>query len=156
MELLARYVDQGGGLLMTGGPEGFGLGGWYRTPLESTLPVRSDVRTEVTVPQVAMVMVLDVSQSMAAGQPSRLELAKRGVIDVVDLAFETDLLGLIVFSDPSSTRWAFELRPATEVRQARDARRDARGAAAGRHGPADRRTPRRSRPSPRATRRSST
>ncbi len=114
LELLARYVDQGGGLLMTGGPQGFGLGGWYRTPLESTLPVRSDVRTEVTVPQVAMVMVLDVSQSMAAGQPSRLELAKRGVIDVVDLAFETDLLGLIVFSDPSSTRWAFELRPATE------------------------------------------
>ncbi|MDF1521710.1 MAG: VWA domain-containing protein [Trueperaceae bacterium] len=115
LEVLARYVDQGGGLLMTGGPGAFGLGGWYRTPVEAVLPVRSDVRTEVTVPQVAMVMVLDVSQSMAAGQPSRLELAKRGAIDVVDLAYETDQLGLIAFSDASATRWVYELRPATEA-----------------------------------------
>ncbi len=114
LELLARYVDQGGGLLMTGGPEGFGLGGWYRTPVEAVLPVSSDVRTEVTVPQVAMVVVLDISQSMAVGNPSRLELAKQGVIDVIDLAYQDDLLGLVVFSDPAVTRWVFELRPATD------------------------------------------
>jgi hypothetical protein len=114
LELLARYVDQGGGLLMTGGPEAFGLGGWYRTPVEAVLPVASDVRTEVTVPQVAMVIVLDISQSMAVGNPSRLELAKQGVIDVIDLAYQDDLLGLVVFSDPSLTRWVFELRPATD------------------------------------------
>jgi Ca-activated chloride channel homolog len=114
LELLARYVDQGGGLLMTGGPEAYGLGGWYRTPVEAVLPVASDVRTEVTVPQVAMVMVLDISMSMSAGNPSRLELAKQGVIDVIDLAYQDDLLGLIVFSDPSLTRWVFELRPATD------------------------------------------
>lgn len=114
LELLARYVDQGGGLLMTGGPDAFGLGGWYRTPVEAVLPVSSDVRTEVTVPQVAMVIVLDISQSMAAGNPSRLELAKQGVIDVIDLAYQDDLIGLIVFSDPALTRWAFELRQATD------------------------------------------
>ena len=114
LELLARYVDQGGGLLMTGGPEGFGLGGWYRTPVEEVLPVSSDVRTEVTVPQVAMVIVLDISQSMAVGNPSRLELAKQGVIDVIDLAYQDDLLGLVVFSDPALARWVFELRPATD------------------------------------------
>jgi len=114
LELLARYVDQGGGLLMTGGPEAFGLGGWYRTPVEAVLPVSSDVRTEVTVPQVAMVVVLDVSQSMAVGNPSRLELAKQGVIDVIDLAYQEDLLGLVVFSDPALTRWVFDLRPATD------------------------------------------
>ncbi len=115
LELLARYVDQGGGLLMTGGPDAFGLGGWYRTPVEAVLPVASDVRTEITAPQVAMVIVLDVSQSMAAGDPSRLELAKRGAIDVVDLAYETDLLGLLAFSDPGTTRWVFDLRPATDA-----------------------------------------
>ena len=114
LELLARYVDQGGGLLMTGGPEAFGLGGWYRTAVEAVLPVSSDVRTEVTAPQVAMVIVLDISQSMAAGNPSRLELAKQGVIDVIDLAYQDDLLGLVVFSDPALTRWVFELRPATD------------------------------------------
>lgn len=115
LELLASYVDQGGGLLMTGGPDSFGLGGWYRTPVEAVLPVSSDVRTEVSQPQVAMVFVLDVSQSMATGNPSRLELAKRGAIEVVDLAYQDDLLGMVVFSDADSTGWVFELRPATEA-----------------------------------------
>lgn len=114
LEQLARYVDQGGGLLMTGGPESFGLGGWYRTPVEDVLPVSSDVRSEVTAPQVAMVMVLDISQSMAAGNPSRLEIAKQGIVDVIDLAYRDDLLGLVIFSDPALTRWVFELRPATD------------------------------------------
>lgn len=114
LELIARYVDQGGGLLMTGGPSSFGLGGWYRTPVEAVLPVASDVRTEVSVPQVAMVIVLDISQSMAAGNPSRLEIAKQGVVDVIDLAYQEDLLAMVVFSDPSLTRWVFELRAATD------------------------------------------
>jgi len=115
LERLARYVDQGGGLLMTGGPDSFGLGGWYRTPVEGVLPVSSDVRTEVTAPQVAMVMVLDISQSMTAGNPSRLEIAKQGIVDVIDLAYQDDLLGLVIFSDPALTRWVFELRPATDA-----------------------------------------
>jgi Ca-activated chloride channel homolog len=114
LDLLARYVEMGGGLLMTGGPESFGLGGWYRTPVDAVLPVSSDVRTDVVLPQVAMVLVLDKSMSMAAGNPSRLDLAKQGVIDVIDLAYQDDLLGLVVFSDPSLTEWVFQLRPATE------------------------------------------
>jgi Ca-activated chloride channel homolog len=114
LDLLARYVEGGGGLLMTGGPAAFGLGGWYRTPVEAVLPVASDVRTEVTLPQVAMVIVLDKSMSMVAGTPSRLDLAKQGTIDVIDLAYQDDLLGLITFSDPTLTRWVFDLRPATD------------------------------------------
>ncbi len=114
LELLTRYVEGGGGLMMTGGPDSFGLGGWYRTPVEAVLPVSSDVRTEVTIPQVAMVIVLDKSMSMVAGNPSRIDLAKQGTIDVIDLAYEDDLLGLIVFSDPSLTEWVFPLRQATE------------------------------------------
>ncbi|MBA2665826.1 MAG: VWA domain-containing protein [Trueperaceae bacterium] len=114
LELLARYVESGGGLMMTGGPESFGLGGWYRTPVETVLPVSSDVRTDVMLPQVAMVIVLDKSMSMVAGNPSRIDLAKQGTIDVIDLAYEQDLLGLIVFSDPSLTEWVFGLRQATE------------------------------------------
>ncbi|MEJ2356764.1 MAG: glutamine amidotransferase, partial [Deinococcales bacterium] len=76
LELLKQYVENGGGLWMTGGPHSFGLGGWYRTPIEDVLPVTTDVRTKVSLPQVAMVIVLDHSQSMSAGSPSKLELAK--------------------------------------------------------------------------------
>lgn len=111
-ELLQQYVESGGGLLMTGGPESFGFGGWYRTPLEETLPVVTDLRTEVEIPLVGLIMLVDRSQSMSAGNPSRLELAKEGAIAVVELAYHEDLLGLMAFSDTSE--WIFELRPATE------------------------------------------
>lgn len=112
--LLAQYVTDGGGLLMTGGPTSFGLGGWYRTAVEDVLPVTTDLRTDVSLPLVAMVMVIDRSQSMAGGRPAKIDLAKEGAVQVVDLAYEQDLLGLIAFSDGPGTRWVFELRPATE------------------------------------------
>lgn len=111
-QLLLDYVANGGGLMMTGGPDSFGFGGWFRTPLEDALPVSTDLRTEVEIPLVAMLMLIDRSQSMSAGNPNRLELAKEGAISVVELAFEQDLLGMIAFSDTSE--WVFELRPATE------------------------------------------
>lgn len=111
LERLRAYVDDGGGLMMTGGPDTFGLGGWYRTPVEEALPVDTDLRTDVEVPLVAMVMVLDRSQSMATGNPSKIGLARQGAAEVVELAYEQDLLGLIAFSDDAE--WVFELRPAT-------------------------------------------
>ncbi|MEZ4632749.1 MAG: VWA domain-containing protein [Deinococcales bacterium] len=111
LELLSNYVKQGGGLMMTGGSESFGLGNWYRTPLEAVLPVNTDLRSDVEVPLVALVIVLDRSQSMQTGRPSKIELAKEGAISVVDLAYQEDLLGLITFSDREE--WVFPLRKAT-------------------------------------------
>jgi Ca-activated chloride channel family protein len=114
LNLLRSYVENGGGLMMTGGPFSFGFGSWYRTPVEEVLPVSTDLRTDVTLPLVAMVIIMDRSQSMGAGSPSKIDLAKEGAISVVDLAYQEDLLGLIAFSDESFTEWIFELRPATE------------------------------------------
>lgn len=114
LELLEDYVLNGGGLMMTGGPESFGFGAWYRTPVENVLPVNTDLRTEVDLPLVALVIVLDRSQSMSTGNPSKIDLAKEGAISVVDLAYRDDLLGMVVFSDASSTEWTFNLRRATD------------------------------------------
>ena len=114
LDLLQSYVVNGGGLIMTGGPDSFGFGAWYRTPVEDVLPVSTDLRTEVVLPLVALVIVLDRSQSMSTGNPSKIDLAKEGAISVVDLAYQDDLLGLIAFSDASSVEWVFELRPATD------------------------------------------
>ena len=99
---------------MTGGPDSFGLGSWYRTPIEEVLPVNTDLRTDTDLPLVAMVIILDRSQSMGAGKPSKIDLAKEGAIGVVDLAYHEDLLGLVAFSDEALTDWVFELRPATD------------------------------------------
>ncbi|HHO55848.1 MAG TPA: VWA domain-containing protein, partial [Trueperaceae bacterium] len=112
LDLLKTYVNNGGGLMMTAGPESFGFGAWYRTAVEDVLPVNTDLRTEVELPLVALVIVMDRSQSMATGRPNKLELAKEGAISVVELAYEEDLLGLMLFSDRAS--WAFNLRKATE------------------------------------------
>ena len=114
LDLLQSYVENGGGLMMTGGPDSFGFGAWYRTPVEDILPVNTDLRTEVELPLVALVIVLDRSQSMSTGNPSKLDLAKEGALSVVDLAYQDDLLGMIVFSDANSTEWIFEPRPATD------------------------------------------
>lgn len=114
LDLLRSFVDGGGGLLMTGGPDSFGFGAWYRTAVEEVLPVTTDLRTEVSLPLVALMMVVDRSQSMASGRPAKIELAKEGALQVVELAYEEDLLGMIAFSDGPGTRWVFELRPASE------------------------------------------
>ena len=111
LELLRSYVEEGGGLMMAGGPESFGLGGWYRTPVETVLPVSTDVRSNVQLPLVALVIIMDKSQSMATGNPTKLELAKEGAIEVVDLAYERDQLGFLTFSD--AEEWVFRLRTAT-------------------------------------------
>ena len=131
LTLLERYVSDGGGLMMTGGPKSFGLGAWYRTPVEAVLPVNTDLRTNVELPLVAMVIVLDRSQSMSTGNPSKIDLAKEGAIGVVELAYEQDLLGLITFSD--EPEWAFRLREATTQGKAGDVRGDAEYPHAGRH-----------------------
>ena len=43
MQVMRSYVeDLGGGLVMIGGEQSFGLGGYYKTLIEEILPVRSD------------------------------------------------------------------------------------------------------------------
>ena len=64
---LQVYVrDLGKGLVMIGGPDSYGAGGYQRTPLEETLPVDMGVRDRQKQPDVALVVVIDQSGSMDA------------------------------------------------------------------------------------------
>jgi Ca-activated chloride channel homolog len=114
LQLLERFVNDGGGLMFTGGAKSFGLGGWARTKLEELMPVASDLRTRVDVPLVAMVMIVDRSLSMmgSSGNAQKLELALEGVSNVIELANPKDLLGLITFSD--TAKWVFKPIRATD------------------------------------------
>jgi Ca-activated chloride channel homolog len=120
-KLLERYVLEGGGLLMTGGPGSFGLGGWARSPVERALPVRMDLRTRVDVPLVALVMVIDRSLSMlgsgGSGGTTKLSLAIEGASNVIELAGERDQIGLVTFSD--TPKWAFKPVRASEANKDR-------------------------------------
>ena len=58
MEIARTWVqDLGGGFIMLGGEQSFGLGGYYKTTLEEILPVRSDFEKEKEKPSLAIVMV---------------------------------------------------------------------------------------------------
>src|SRR3989441_8962329 len=66
MAYMRDYVrDYGGGLVMIGGEESFGLGGYYPTPVEEALPVTMEVEQKVEVPRLAVVLSIDRSGSMA-------------------------------------------------------------------------------------------
>ncbi len=66
MENIRDYVrDHGGGLIMIGGEESFGLGGYYRTPVEEALPVTMEVKQKIEIPSLAVVLSIDRSGSMA-------------------------------------------------------------------------------------------
>jgi Mg-chelatase subunit ChlD len=112
LALLESHVRAGGGFMMTGGPDTFGLGDWYRTPIEHILPVHTDLRTDVELPLVATVIVFDRSSSMRAERPSRISLARQGAIEMIDLAHHDDLIGLIAFD--STHEWIFRPRQATQ------------------------------------------
>ncbi len=118
MTLVRDYVrDQGGGLIMIGGEESFGLGGFYRTPIEEALPVTMEVKQKVEIPSLAVMLVIDRSGSMAMGMKdndkvNKLEVAKEAAHLVVDLLDERNEIGVISFD--TEFVWHVPLRPARD------------------------------------------
>ncbi|MDZ4343747.1 MAG: VWA domain-containing protein [Candidatus Binatia bacterium] len=100
MENIERYVrDLGGGLLVIGGSQSYGAGGYYRTPLERVLPVDMRPPARLDLPHVALLFVLDKSGSMAAGPEgsTKLDLAKAAAMAAADIMNPTDQVGILGF-----------------------------------------------------------
>ncbi|MEL6107109.1 MAG: VWA domain-containing protein [Planctomycetota bacterium] len=117
MDLIRLYVkDLGGGLIMLGGDQSFGLGGYYRTQVEEILPVRSNFEKEREKPSLAMMLVIDKSGSMG-GQ--KIELAKDAAKAAVELLGPRDSIGVIAFDGAAYT--VSELRSTASQGQIMDA-----------------------------------
>jgi Mg-chelatase subunit ChlD len=102
-ESLQSYVrDLGRGLIMIGGDQSFGLGGYYSTPVEAALPVRMDLRDKTRFPRLGMVLAIDKSCSMGGGGGSPLAMAKEAGIQTTELLSDRDLLGVIGFDSAAS------------------------------------------------------
>jgi uncharacterized membrane protein len=116
MAHIRDYVrDHGGGLMMLGGEESFGLGGYYRTAIEEALPVTMDVKQKVEIPSLAVVLSIDRSGSMAMSTDekiTKLDLAKEAAHLVVDLLDERNEVGVM--------SWDTEFIWDAAVRAARD------------------------------------
>ena len=95
MQMIKHYVlDLGGGLVMMGSENSFGLGGYYKTPVEDVLPLVSRFEKEKEKPSLAMVLVIDKSGSMT-GMP--IALARQAAKAAVELLGPRDTVGVVGF-----------------------------------------------------------
>lgn len=111
METIEKYVrDLGGGLLVIGGSQSYGAGGYFRTPLERILPVDMRPPARLEMPHVALLFVLDKSGSMGAGAEgsTKLDLAKAAAIAAADIMNPTDQVGILAFD--ASWDWTLPFR----------------------------------------------
>ena len=102
LSALQSYVrDLGGGLIAVGGPDAYGVGGWYDTPLEQTLPVWMIVRDPQRFPPMSIVVVIDKSGSMAAREDGvqKIRLAGEAAARVAELLTDLDEITVIAFDD---------------------------------------------------------
>ncbi len=111
LRLLRDYVaDFGGGLAMTGSENSFGLGGYYRSPVEEVLPLVSRYEQEQERPSLAMALVIDKSGSMG-GLP--MALARQAAKATVELLTPRDSIGVVGFDGGAFV--AVDMQTASDV-----------------------------------------
>jgi len=122
METLASWVRaSGSGLLLTGGRQSYGPGGYYKSPLEPILPVSMELRQEHRKLALAIVVALDRSGSMAVpagGGKVKMDLANLGAAQVLDMLGPMDEFGC--FAVDTTPHKIAELGPVTDKGSIRD------------------------------------
>jgi hypothetical protein len=96
---LGRFTSAlGGGLLLTGGGASFGVGGYFKSVVDSHLPVSMEIKNEHRKLSLAMAVVLDRSGSMAmaAGDGrTKMDLANLGTCAAIETLGPFDEIGVI-------------------------------------------------------------
>ncbi len=108
-EALRRYVhDIGGGLVMIGGPEAYGAGGWIDTPLEKALPIKLDPPNMQRMPKGALVCIMHSSEI-----PQGNYWGEQCAIAAIKALSRLDMAGIIDFAPPGDFQgctWEFPLQ----------------------------------------------
>jgi uncharacterized membrane protein len=122
---LQVYVrDLGKGLVMVGGPESYGAGGYQKTPIEEALPVDMGVRDRQKEPDIALVVVIDQSGSMAACHCSsfnvggnrtgiagvrKVDIGKEAILRAAAALTARDEIGVVGFNE--AAHWVVHTQP---------------------------------------------
>jgi Ca-activated chloride channel homolog len=113
---LQSYVQSyGGGLVVSGGDQAFGPGGYARTPLEDMLPVDMGLRGKSVSASTALILVIDTSGSMGQDEAgsNKMELAKQAAMAAAQSLGQYDQIGVLAFED--QPRWVIEPTSAADL-----------------------------------------
>ena len=118
MAAVERYVrDLGGGLIMAGGEDSFGSGGYQGTRMEKIMPVRFDSEKQREQPNIAIALVIDRSGSMSG---PKIEAAKESARATAEVLSPSDLISVVAFDNQPTTivrlqRASNRLRISTDI-----------------------------------------
>lgn len=99
LQMLVRNTQQlGAGLLMIGGPDSLGAGGWQDSPIEAAMPVDFEIKNTKVVAVSALMLVIDSSGSMDGEKMTLSKTAARAAVKALGPA---DSIGVITFDGES-------------------------------------------------------
>jgi Ca-activated chloride channel family protein len=109
MSVIKDYVEiLGGGFVMIGGKNSFGVGGYYRTPIEEILPVKMKAPDYEERYATALALVIDRSGSMDG---DKIEICKSAAIATIELLTRKDYVAVVAFD--SVAQWVVPLTRVT-------------------------------------------
>jgi Mg-chelatase subunit ChlD/uncharacterized membrane protein len=94
--LVTNTEQMGAGLIMLGGPNSFGCGGWAETPLEAAMPVDFQIHNAKVVPIGMLALVIDCSGSMTG---DKLMMARAAAAAAVDVLSARDYISVTAFDE---------------------------------------------------------
>jgi Mg-chelatase subunit ChlD len=107
MDNIAEWVkNTGSGLMITGGRNSYGLGGYYHSPLDKIMPVSMELKKEHRKFSLAIVVILDRSGSMsmpASAGKTKMDLANLATAEVFNMLNDRDELGVIAVDSSPHT-----------------------------------------------------
>ncbi|GCF08887.1 glutamine amidotransferase [Dictyobacter arantiisoli] len=90
MQVLQSFVrDLGHGLVVSGGQNSYGVGGYTGTPLEQTLPVNMDIPQHKETPSIAVVLIVESLEEQV-----QINISKEAAKGVVGLLTPRDQVGI--------------------------------------------------------------
>lgn len=95
MTVIEQAVKKfGTGFMMVGGEDSFGLGGYFKSPIERLLPVEMEVKGKEQLPSLGLVISMDRSGSMSG---SKIVIAREAAARAVELLRNDDTFGFTAF-----------------------------------------------------------
>jgi Mg-chelatase subunit ChlD len=105
MEMIASWVTEAGsGMMITGGKNSYGPGGYFKSPLDAVMPVSMELRLEHRKFALAIAVTMDRSGSMAVeagGGRTKMDLANLAAVQVLDMLSPMDEFGIIAVDSTS-------------------------------------------------------